>query len=131
MKVQPKIKQIAENYYISEDGKTFNHKYDCLVHEAKWYITNKYREIPFRWCRTVAEEQMVLYYVKDEEDYEYLIHTEWFYNFTSEGYKGPGWYADIIHDGGDYYDSHEVSLLDEYLTKFQSHLDEIKDLTNS
>ena len=131
MEIKTAVQQYATTYYVSIDGLKFTRKYDCLQHEAAWYATNCYREIECHYDMSYDECPMTIYDIKNKEDYDYLVHTEWFYNASGRDYVGPGRYIDIIHDGGDDYDWHEIRFLDEYLDDMQTYINRIKDLTNS
>ena len=112
-------KTVEETVYIACDGKEFYSESTCKLYEDT--ISTKSHPVykSHIEVHTFFEEHTAhLYYLRSEDDYQFLVSKiigtrylnidQW--NYT----RKPGWYLYIWTDGGDYADSHDLYLLEEY-----------------
>lgn len=130
MKIETRERQKTERYnvYIADDGTEFTSKHACENYEYE-QERNK-RHIQWYACESIAEERPAkLWYIRSDEEFEWLKRTEWAHTDVDGEFLKEGWYIAIFHDGGDYRDEHEVYRLDNYIGYYQQKIQEIIDLT--
>lgn len=119
-----------KTYYIADDGTEFTSQRACEDYEYKQERDK--RNIQWYACESIAEEMPAkLWYIRSDEEFEWLKKTEWAHTYVDGEFSKEGWYIAIFHDGGDWRDTHEVYRLDNYIDYYQQKIQEIIDLTKS
>ena len=132
MKTEVRERQKTEHYnvYIADDGTEFTSQRTCEDYEYE-QERNK-RHIQWYACESIAEEMPAkLWYIRSDEEFEWLKKTEWAHTYVDGEFSEEGWYIAIFHDGGDWRDEYEVYRLDNYIDYYQQKIQEIIDLTKS
>lgn len=132
MKTETRERQKTEcyNVYIADDGTEFTSQRACEDYEYKQERDK--RNIQWYACESIAEEMPAkLWYIRSDEEFEWLKKTEWAHTYVDGEFSKEGWYIAIFRDGGDWRDEHEVYRLDNYIDYYQQKIQEIIDLTKS
>lgn len=125
------IPAIQKKYvYIADDGTEFTSQRACEKYEYE-QERNK-RHIQWYACESIAEEKPAkLWYIRSDEEFEWLKKTEWAHTYVDGEFSKEDWYIAIFCNGGDYRDEYEVYRLDNYIDYYQQKIQEIIDLTKS
>lgn len=116
--------------YIAKDGKEFSNQKACenyewhLNYKAKTLIINSFETAPFVDMYGDANSA-TLYYIKDEQDIEYLAQGFRYSYITGEtdfNTYGEGWYICFFFDGGDCADSYHLMYYNNYLKTLKDNL---------
>ena len=115
--------------YICSDGMEFEIESDARAHEDSLI---KKREIKMDYIELNSLDcyGAYCYYITEEDDLKYLEVTSWAHNGFYK-YKGPGWYMAIKYDGGDYSDSYEITLVEDYIHPLEEDINKLKHLTSN
>ena len=117
-----------KTYYIADDGTEFTSQCACEDYEYKQERDK--RNIQWYACESIAEDEPAkIWYIRSNEEFEWLKKTEWAHTYVDGEFSNEGWYIAIFHNGGDWRDEHEVYRLDEYINYYQKKIQEIIDLT--
>lgn len=117
-----------KTYYIADDGTEFTNQRACEDYEYE-QERNK-RHIQWYACESIAEEMPAkLWYIRSDEEFEWLKKTEWAHTYVDGEFSKEGWYIAIFRDGGDSRDEHEVYFLYDYIHYYKQKIQEIIDLT--
>ena len=117
-------------YYIADDGTEFKTQHACEDYEYKQERDK--RHIQWYACESIDDERPAkLWYIRSEEEFEWLEKTEWAHTDVYGDFSGEGWYIAIRYDGGDERDSHEIYSLPAYIRHYENKIQEIIDLTKS
>ena len=119
-----------KTYYIADDGTEFTSQHACEDYEYKQERDK--RHIQWYACESIAEEMPAkLWYIRSDEEFEWLKKTEWAHTYVDGEFSKESWYIAIFRDGGDWRDVYEVYRLDNYIDYYQQKIQEIIDLTKS
>ena len=118
--------------YIASDGEEFTSEDLCLRHEKQIEIeSHPIYTSAIKDVYTFEDERCAtLYYISNQEDYEYLketqgIKTERWFDSDFDEY-GAGWYLFYTVDGGDYPDDKYLYNYDAYEKDIESRWNEHK-----
>lgn len=138
MKVVTEEKYIpAKTYittkYIASDGKEFQNEDDCLKHER--YLEINEHPVFKSKIETVGifddEHRGCLYYLRNEEDYDFLINHSGFSqgDYIDSNFKeyGEGWYLFWCENGGDYYDHYCIYNYNAYEKEIEDSWEKYKE----
>ena len=115
-----------EKIYVTDDGQEFTDIQAAKSHELQ---LKDFRKICHKTIYlNLMDERLDAYYISGEEDFDYLIVTEWDYNINDSYYDNPGWYIARTIPGGDYKDSYVVEPITEYLKMAEHDLNELRGL---
>ena len=117
--------------FIASDGQVFKTMHECEIYEHKLgfqdadVVTTAIHDFKDFEC----EHPMVIYNVKNEDDWNLLVERVWFDRQNWKSYRGPGHYIAIELDGGDYASTYWIDNAEEYITDYvenaQSYYDQI------
>lgn len=120
--------------YIASDGKEFTTEDGCLTHERQLEIKshpvfkNCIINVPISFD---YEYRGNLYYLSNEDDYNFLIKNLGLRrndSINSDFYDyGQGWYLYWCEDGGDYPDYHCIHNYDAYVKDIEAELKKWKE----
>lgn len=112
-------KQLIKSY-ISSDGYEFKYKHECITHERKISHNIPVIASAIHGLTDFDEDNpVILYNVKNEEDWNMLVEREWFYNQDLKIYPGPGIYMATVLNDGDYDDTYYIENAEQYLNELQ------------
>lgn len=118
--------------YVASDGKEFIFESDCLRYEKQLEIEKHpvYTSAIRHVCLFEEGYGATLYYLSNQEDYEFFIETQGFdekYYLQSDFDEyGAGWYLYWCEDGGDYLDDHYLKNYNAYEKRIESDWEEYK-----
>lgn len=130
MRTEVRTRQKPENYnvYIADDGTEFTNRQMCISYEFQ--LEKGKRKLPHLSGVDIEGDYAALWYIKDEEEFEWLKKTEWAHCEVDSQFDIEGWYIAIFHAGGDNTDYYEVQLLNDYIKWYQHQIDYLKHLTS-
>ena len=119
----------TEYVYVADDGTEFSERSECESYEFKQEV-NK-RNIPHKKATDLEGYGCILWYIKSQEEFDWLIKTAWLHTKVYGKFSGSGWYLAAFRDGGDYWDSTDVSRLDKYIESYEKDIAELRRLTSN
>lgn len=123
--------QVVKRYrYITDDGQIFTNMYDARRHAAKIIHKEDVRNIPTFYDAEDISYCDSIYFIKSEEDIQYLQAVTWDFNCDVNAYDNPGWYLCFRISGGDCEDSYYLYKANQYCDEMSQIIDEIKHLTS-
>lgn len=130
MRTEMRTRQKPEYYnvYIADDGTEFTSRQECVSYEFQ--LEKDKRKLPYCSGEDMEGNYAALWYIKSEEEFEWLKKTEWAHCEVNDQFEIEGWYIAMFHDGGDYIDWYDVELLDDYIKWYQDQIDKLKHLTS-
>lgn len=131
MKTETRTRQKPEYYnvYIADDGTEFTSRQECVSYEFQ--LEKDKRKLPYCSGEDIEGYYADLWYIKSEEEFEWLKKTKWAHCEVNDKFDKEGWYIAMFHNGGDHMDWYDVALLDDYIKWYQNQIDKLKHLTSS
>lgn len=126
MRIDERTRPAIQYYtvYIADDGTEFNTRLECELYEYRMSLKEKY--IPSHTVESIEEDPATIWCIKDEEDFKWLQKVGWAHCDVKGKFTLPGWYIARFHDGGDHRDYYTVEYVEDYVSRYQKILDDIK-----
>ena len=130
MKVDKREKTSVETYhvYIAADGTEFSNQEDCETYECQQEV--KQRQIPHKETADIDGYGCVLWYIKSQEEFNWLKKNIWRHTMVEGIFSEPGWYLAKFEHSYDDWDQTSVYFLNDYIKEYEDEIARLKHLTS-
>lgn len=130
MKIDKREKTSVETYhvYVANDGTEFSNRQDCEDYECQQEI--KQRQIQYKETADIDGYKCVLWYIKSQEEFDWLYSNVWYHTMVKGTFSEPGWYIAKLEISYNDWDETYVYFFNDYIKEYEDEIARLKHLTS-